>query len=72
MDAKSSQDELAEGFGQVLGELLGIVVGVTNAMRKQPGFDDGAFRKELEDLLDQPGISQFQEHALHMLLARKQ
>ncbi len=66
--APTEKDVLAQGVGQVIGELLGAFLGSINAIRKQPGFDDAAFRTEIEALLKIPGVTQLQEHAFLMLL----
>ena len=66
--APTEKDVLAQGIGQVIGELLGAFLGSINAIRRQPGFDDAAFRSEIEALLKIPGVTQLQEHAFQMLL----
>lgn len=64
----SEKDLLAQGIGQVIGELLGGFVAVVNALRKQHGFDGSAFRAEIETLLKNPAASQLQQHTFQLLL----
>jgi hypothetical protein len=64
----SEKDLLAQGVGQVIGEVLGAFVGAINALRKQPGFNDSAFRAEIEALLKHPNATQLQQHAFQILL----
>ena len=58
----------AEAVGQALGELLGAFVTVINAMRRQPGFQEGLFMAELETILKNPDLTTLQSHTFTLLL----
>jgi hypothetical protein len=70
MDTKE-QNLIAEGVGQALGELLGAFLMVIEALRKQPGFDDAAFRATLEQRLADTSLSRLQRHTLERLMENK-
>ncbi len=60
--------EVAEAVGRQLGEVLVLFLGVVNALRKQPAFDDASFRKEIKALLERPSTTEIQGRALEELL----
>ncbi len=62
---------IAESVGQALGELLGAVLTIVETLRRQPGFDDAAFRADVAAQLAQPGLSRLQQHALEKLIEEK-
>jgi len=64
----SDKDQLAQGVGQVIGELLGAFISTVHALRKQPGFDDAAFCTEIKALLENPAATLLQQHAFRLLL----
>jgi len=64
----SERDQLAQGVGQVIGELLGAFVAVINVLRKQPGFNEDAFRSEIGALTQHPSTTKLQQHTYELLL----
>jgi hypothetical protein len=58
----------AEAVGQALGELLGAFVTVINALRRQPGFDEGLFTTELQTILRNPELTTLQSHTFTLLM----
>jgi hypothetical protein len=67
MDSEQ-QEILAQGVGQAIGELVDGFVKIINALRKQPGFDDAAFRSELQTLLASGELRTLQEHMVKQVL----
>jgi hypothetical protein len=63
LDTMMSDDDMSI-IGEQLGEIGVLFLAVVNALRKQPGFDDVAFRLEIQRLLVNPSITQLQRDVL--------
>ncbi len=62
------EEMLAEGVGVAIGELVDGFAKIIGALRKQPGFDDTAFRVELQSLLANGELRTLEAHAVQQVL----
>lgn len=62
------QETFAQGIGQAISELVDGFVKIINALRKQPGFDEDAFRSQLQALLATGELRTLEEHTVKKVL----
>lgn len=68
----NQNDAIAQGVGQVLGELIKAFSAAFQALRSQPGFDADSFDEQIQTLIESPDATTLQKHAWQLILSKQE